>query len=212
LAALELRPNCLLTRYPILFLSGKRSLFRFFEHWNDIPVFLREHGYDVFVIEYGNSGDALQNLLSIMDHLERPCHIIADASQADTLNRFANYRHSNAASFTLIQNSRRSTQTDKKTVSVDDLKPTASAIEVFKIDPIVKKGLFSEIRFEWILIQIINLMSGALLSAHNLFFLRQHHIDPVETGDFIIPDGWPIEDRILDLAILLAERDAQWCD
>ena len=39
----ELEPNCLLTRYPLLFLSGKRSLLYFQDYWNNIPKFLSSH-------------------------------------------------------------------------------------------------------------------------------------------------------------------------
>ena len=51
LRGLELKPNCLLTRYPIAFLSGRKSIFKPFEYWNLIPAYLREHGYEVLILE-----------------------------------------------------------------------------------------------------------------------------------------------------------------
>ena len=44
----ELVPNCLMTRYPIVFVSGPRSLFYFKAYWNQIPHFLASHGFETF--------------------------------------------------------------------------------------------------------------------------------------------------------------------
>ena len=46
----ELKPNCLLTRWPILFVTGPRSLFYFSKYWNHYSSFLAEHGYEVFTL------------------------------------------------------------------------------------------------------------------------------------------------------------------
>lgn len=44
----ELVPNCLLTRWPLLFISGPRSIFYFSSYWNNYTSFLAEHGYEVY--------------------------------------------------------------------------------------------------------------------------------------------------------------------
>ncbi len=49
--SLSLVPNVLLTRHPILFISRARSLFRMGGDFFELPVFLREHGYQVEEIE-----------------------------------------------------------------------------------------------------------------------------------------------------------------
>jgi hypothetical protein len=46
----ELTPNRLLTRYPLVFLTGRRSLFYFLSYWNELPAFLTAHGYQVYVM------------------------------------------------------------------------------------------------------------------------------------------------------------------
>lgn len=46
-----LRPNVLLTRYPIVFIHGLKSLFNFRNYWNGIPEHLIAHGYDVYVLK-----------------------------------------------------------------------------------------------------------------------------------------------------------------
>ena len=43
----ELTPNCLITRWPILFITGPRSIFYFQSYWNTLPQFLAQHGYEV---------------------------------------------------------------------------------------------------------------------------------------------------------------------
>ena len=48
LMSFELKPNCLLTRYPLLFIHGRKSIFYFKNYWNLYPIFLAEHGYEVF--------------------------------------------------------------------------------------------------------------------------------------------------------------------
>ncbi|MNJ98535.1 hypothetical protein D3C87_163020 [compost metagenome] len=46
----ELEANCLMTRWPILFLTGPRSFFYFAKYWNVYTSFLAEHGYEVFTL------------------------------------------------------------------------------------------------------------------------------------------------------------------
>lgn len=46
----ELKPNCLLTRWPILFITGPRTLFYFSSYWNIYSPFLAEHGYETFTL------------------------------------------------------------------------------------------------------------------------------------------------------------------
>lgn len=84
-ATLELRPNCLLTRYPIVFVSGRRSLFYFIHYWNRVPRFLTEHGYQVTEISlpWRNSSRRLETLLARLNEHSGPLHLIADSSSSD---------------------------------------------------------------------------------------------------------------------------------
>jgi hypothetical protein len=50
LISFALKPNCLLTRWPVVFVTGPRSLFYFSHYWNLYPVYLAEHGYEVFTV------------------------------------------------------------------------------------------------------------------------------------------------------------------
>ncbi len=47
----DLHPNCLLTRWPLLFVTGPRSFFYFDTYWNGYTSFLAEHGYEVFKLQ-----------------------------------------------------------------------------------------------------------------------------------------------------------------
>lgn len=47
----DLHPNCLLTRWPLLFVTGPRSFFYFDTYWNGYTSYLAEHGYEVFKLQ-----------------------------------------------------------------------------------------------------------------------------------------------------------------
>lgn len=47
----DLQPNCLLTRWPLLFVTGPRSFFYFDTYWNGYTSYLAEHGYEVFKLQ-----------------------------------------------------------------------------------------------------------------------------------------------------------------
>jgi hypothetical protein len=79
---LELRPNCLLTRSPLVFITGRRSLFYFLNYWNEIPGFLREHGYDVKVcsLPWRGVDSRYQVLADFIERSPQPVHLIADST------------------------------------------------------------------------------------------------------------------------------------
>jgi hypothetical protein len=215
LKGLELRPNCLLTRYPIAFLSGRRSVFRLLDHWNDVPGYLHEHGYEVLILDPIGQGDVrTQSLLTALNALPGKCHLIADSSSVDEMNWLASSKHANISSLTLVRNglSREPSKSRKGRAkqmgpSVSDLKPLSSAVEVFDVTvsgPLQRPSGWS------------NWAALLLLYAHNfiLAFSYRHKkpVDPLETAELRQQNGWFLESLFLDLAISLAERDAQWCD
>ena len=133
---MELIPNCLLTRHPILFVASSRSLFRLFEPWNQIPVFLREHGYEVFVFEPNYRrlfqrrkpvAEQIKDSLAVLAHSSsniafKKFHVIADSSSRAVIGKVAMELNPNIASLT---------------VAVADTKQIA----VFKIQPASLKPL-----------------------------------------------------------------------
>ncbi len=79
----ELKPNCLMTRHPLVFLTGRRSLFYFLSYWNQIPHFLSQHGYDVTIISLNwnntavRSKQILQNLVEL-ERARKKVHLFID--------------------------------------------------------------------------------------------------------------------------------------
>lgn len=127
---LELRPNCLLTRYPIIFLSKPKSLLRPFDAWRDVPLFLREHGYEVLILTPVRNA-AFQSVHAALKDLDSKCHLIAGRSERALLEGIAEARLDNVASLTVVQ---RSSETgSQNSLHVDDLRPARQAIETFEL-------------------------------------------------------------------------------
>ncbi|QDK45152.1 hypothetical protein DOM22_08275 [Bdellovibrio sp. ZAP7] len=86
----ELQPNCLLTRWPLLFVTGQRSFFYFSNYWNIYPSYLAEHGYEVFHLRLPWSNPLLRQsrlieFLKSQDEAKRKFHMIMDST---TLQEF----------------------------------------------------------------------------------------------------------------------------
>ena len=192
--SLELKPNCLLTRYPIVFLSGPRTVFRLFDHWNSVPLYLREHGYEVYVIEPSGKTrpERTASVLSAIESLGR-CHLIADGSLEQDLEEIASLRPLGVASSTVVKTPDRNRYATRASgLSPRDLRP--SLVEVFTIQGSSANGWMAKSKL-------------VLLMAHNfLIQKRSPFIHPFETAE-ISPDSFANEAKFLDLAISLAERD-----
>ncbi len=194
-ASLELKPNCLLTRYPIVFVSGPRTVFRIFEHWNSVPLYLREHGYEVYVIEPSGTRreQRTASVLSAVQSLGR-CHLIADGSLEEDLENIASLRPLGVASFTVVKtpDRKRYDVARESSISARDLKP--SLVDVFMIQGSAGGGWMNTTRL-------------VLLMAHNFLIQRRSQfVHPFETAEVSI-GSFGSEARFLDLAIRLAERD-----
>jgi hypothetical protein len=87
--------------------------------------------------------------------------------------------------------------------SVDELRPMTSAIEVFEVEPLRVTAPRSFAR----------LASLVLLSLDNAInWGKRPAIDPIEVAEPLDHKTWTLEERFLNLAISLAERDARWSD
>lgn len=79
-----LHPNCLLTRWPLLFVTGPRSFFYFSNYWNIYPSYLAEHGYEVFHLRLPWNKSALRKarlteFLKAQDQAKQRFHLIMDS-------------------------------------------------------------------------------------------------------------------------------------
>lgn len=105
----DLQPNRLLTRYPLVFLSGKRSLFYFMTYWNQIPSYLANHGYEVFLKPLPWSKDELRlekihQFLEYKSQQNKPLHLIIDSSSQSQVESLLNqHSYPCVRSLSLIQ-------------------------------------------------------------------------------------------------------------
>lgn len=87
----ELKPNCLLTRKPVVFLTGPRSIFYFRKYWNAYPEILAEHGYEVFTLHLPWRGPErfakMQNYLKLQAENKKQYHFICDGYTNDELRK-----------------------------------------------------------------------------------------------------------------------------
>lgn len=103
----ELKPNCLLTRKPVVFISGPRSIFYFCKYWNAYPEILAEHGYEVFTIHLPWRGPArlakLKEFLRQQDTHSKKYHFVCDEFSASELRELLADAPS-VASLTILKN------------------------------------------------------------------------------------------------------------
>lgn len=104
----SLRPNCLLTRWPILFVTGPRSLFYFSSYWNIYSPYLAEHGYETFTLHLPwNNLEArkkrFQEFLEIQEKSGKRFHLFMDPATLHDLDDLLRDRsHSCLVSLTEI--------------------------------------------------------------------------------------------------------------
>jgi hypothetical protein len=215
LRGLELTPNCLLTRYPIAFLSGPRTLFRFLDHWNDVPLYLREHGYEVLIIEPSGRTpkERVEATAKALRENGGRCHLIADASLEADMELIAELGIPTLSSLTVVKNPERKVTGLKSAsqISIADLKPRRSAIEVFEI------GSPLDFEFDRARPSLLELSLRLLLKCHNLALRgRSAAVDAIETAELGLfhssKQRFKNEERFLNLAVSLAERDLTACE
>lgn len=99
---LELVPNVLMTRYPLLFVGRTRSIFRMSGDFLELPVYLQEHGYQVEEIEIAEAGSNFESLSFMLATCERPVHMIVCESLSRTAYELALQGHAKLATLTLL--------------------------------------------------------------------------------------------------------------
>lgn len=239
---MELTPNCLLTRHPLLFVASSRSLFRLFEPWNQIPVFLREHGYEVFVFEPNYRrffqrrkpvAEQIKESVATLAHSTaagalKKFHVIADSSCRAAIRGVAAELNPNIASLTVAVANRNQKATAK--IQPASLKPLAIAIAELSISDLrlskndcdFKKSNLFRASFAHPKKSLArsgqggwNRLAIALLSLHNwMAWFQQQTGEPVHplTVGQIYTPDWQIERSFLRRAVELAEHDTRFSD
>ena len=181
----ELVPNQLLTRHPVLFISGSRSPFYFIKFWNQIPSYLAEHGYEVYNMDLPWKITArareLQKVL-LAGFGDQRFHLFIDASNERILqNLLLRQSFDHIESITIIR-----AEGESKSF-LQSLKPSSTPIEEIELKSAPR-----------------NRLDQILWTAH-----RAWTFEPSKTDSTAL--GWPFSLEtgkvILDRARILAERD-----
>jgi hypothetical protein len=103
----ELIPNQLLTTYPVVFLSGRKSLFYFLNYWNQLPERLKDHGYEVeeWTLPWRSTPLIRRRLRQRLEEQHksgRPLHLFADSSLKRILLELSREGHPAVQSLNLI--------------------------------------------------------------------------------------------------------------
>jgi hypothetical protein len=112
---MELLPNILLTRHPILFIGRQRSLFRLSGDFLELPIFLREHGYQVEEVEIKSGWHSHREIeKSIIFLLDAPkTHVFLPYAFRETAIKLAFDGHPGLASLTVIGGRRESLKVER---------------------------------------------------------------------------------------------------
>ncbi len=188
----QLIPNCLLTRYPVYFITGRRSLFYFMNYWNDIPFYLKEHGYDVRVqhMSWRDNKKRTIELTDFIFKLSGPIHLIADSSLEDEMRSLAELHLANLASISLVESNNRI-----RKLTTEHLKPKNDGIQRIFIHKKEPSGF-------------TNRVSNLALKANNLANYPNPPVQAAEIGLGQSPEHQTMK-PYLDHLISLAEKDLQ---
>lgn len=104
---LELIPNILLTQHPVLFIGRNRSLFRLSGDFLELPIYLKEHGFQVEEVELQTRGLNSAAILKVISSLLRSSaasktHLFLPADFVELALDLAFNGHPGLASLTVI--------------------------------------------------------------------------------------------------------------
>jgi hypothetical protein len=103
----ELKSNCLLTRKPVVFIKGLRSIFYFRKYWNSYPEILAEHGYKVFTLHLPWQGKTrltkMKKFLNQQDSNSKSYHFVCDEFSSVEFKELFE-QSSSVASLTILKN------------------------------------------------------------------------------------------------------------
>jgi len=182
----ELTPNCLLTRYPLLFLSGKRSIFYHGNYWNSLPDYLAQHGYEVFNCElkyrdHKKRTEEIRQVFESLDNQNNKLHVVVDSTSIQEVKTLLeNTLFHSIASITYVHDH------SSGDVSCSRLFPIKSAIEEITLSLKTPQPL------AWRL---------------HRFYISDADRTPAALGYAKSKDLEQIKEQFLRRAIELAERD-----
>lgn len=104
---IDLTPNCLMTRFPIVFGSGHQSFFYTQRYWYFYPEYLAEHGYSVFHFNFPNQlspilKEKLENNFSERLRVGEKWHLIIEPNRFNDLANWNLLSHPLFASISIL--------------------------------------------------------------------------------------------------------------
>lgn len=99
---LQLIPNILMTRYPLMFVGRSRSLFRLSGDFLELPVYLQEHGYQVEEVEILDDASSRQTLERLLTTARTSVHMIICESLGEVAYDLALEGHPKLATLTIL--------------------------------------------------------------------------------------------------------------
>lgn len=205
LARMDLEHNVLLSRWPIAFVSGRRSVFWRSEYWSFAPRYLAEHGFDTFALDlpWAHEERRWTALRAAVDRLPSPCHFLFDSSSDQLANSLARGRHPNVASVTIARSVERSASNARRTKDA----PLASALAPTSV-PVYE---LSVLRPTARIADAPGIAVRASFALHRAALaLRKDAPAALRTEEIAAFDeSLRVERRFLEHAISLAESDAR---
>ncbi|MGE3758088.1 MAG: hypothetical protein AB7H97_10040 [Pseudobdellovibrionaceae bacterium] len=191
---IELRPNCLLTRYPLVFATGRKSIFYFLAYWNKTPEFLKQHGYEVleFNLPWRNKAQRKMAWLEFAQWLEKEnqkCHLLIDGATSVEIQEIWTERPAVFQTLTVVS------AASKSRIRAQDLKPLALGFEFLEIKT------KNNSQASW--------MERSTWFFHKITAGAQSATSPLSLGLSAKDDQDPVFHQYLDLCIALAERDVR---
>ncbi len=188
---IALRPNCLISRYPLLFLGGKKSLFYFKGYWGDLPCFLVEHGYEVFHLDLPWKAkeqrlESLHQFLLEKNKENLKFHLVIDETSLCLVeNLFSRQNYQCVKSCLAITGEKSVTSKTSTRITSSSLKPLNQPLEYLSL-PLKKRSWLWRLH-EW------KTGQNKTLDLRHYLHLKNNHR--------------PYFDLILDQAILISEKD-----
>jgi hypothetical protein len=136
-----LKPNCLLSKNPLLFVGGKKSIFYCLQYWGMIPSYLTQHGYEVHELDLPWRKDHLRelsfvNFLKEQEECGGRFHLFFDESSLPMMQKiFARESFKSVASNTLVA-------PEFTEVGSASLQPLRHSIEVLPMNFKKKSGIW----------------------------------------------------------------------
>ncbi|MFK8139275.1 MAG: hypothetical protein AB8E15_13025 [Bdellovibrionales bacterium] len=91
----ELKPNLLMAQSRLVFVEGKKSIVYYKSYWNQIPNYLRQHGFfvDEAKLSWRNSEERLKEIRLYLEQRKHPMTLFFHESAAQEAIELSKFQH-----------------------------------------------------------------------------------------------------------------------